>query len=189
MDSALLVSSSDKGHSTFVELLKAAEFTHITTAHSGNEARRMLMQSDYDLAIINAPLSDEFGHDLSCMVTENSYAGVILLTKSEVADQVSAKVENYGVLVVPKPISRPLFFQAVKLVSSSRRRLLGLKNENVKLQNKIEEIRLVDRAKCVLIQYLKLTEPQAHRYIEKQAMDMRVSRKEIALNILKTYET
>ena len=53
--------------------------------------------------------------------------------------------------------------------------------------NQIEEIRLVDRAKCALIQYLSFTEQQAHRHIEKQAMDMHIT-KEVALGILKTYE-
>ena len=41
----------------------------------------------------------------------------------------------------------------------------------------------------VLIEYLKLTEPQAHRYIEKQAMDLGLTRRQVALNILKTYES
>lgn len=65
---------------------------------------------------------------------------------------------------------------------------MGLKSENQRLQKQIEEIRLVNRAKCVLIQYLSMTEPQAHRYIEKQAMDLRTPRREIAERILKTYE-
>jgi response regulator NasT len=66
--------------------------------------------------------------------------------------------------------------------------MISLHNENVKLQRKIEEIRLVDRAKCTLIEVLKFSEPQAHRYIEKQAMDLRCTRKQVAENILKTYE-
>ena len=115
-------------------------------------------------------------------------ARVILIVKSELADDVSAKVEEFGILVVPKPVGRALFYQSLKLISATRRRILNLKQENVKLQKKIEEIRLVDRAKCVLIQHLHFTEAQAHRYIEKQAMDLRVTRREVAENILKTYE-
>jgi len=52
-------------------------------------------------------------------------------------------------------------------MAATRRRLLGLQHENAKLHQKIEDIRLVDRAKCTLIQYLNLSEPQAHRYIGK----------------------
>ena len=47
---------------------------------------------------------------------------------------------------------------------------------------------MIDRDKCILIQYLNMTESEAHRYIEKQAMDMRTTRKTIAEGILRTYE-
>ncbi|MPN40452.1 hypothetical protein SDC9_187989 [bioreactor metagenome] len=66
--------------------------------------------------------------------------------------------------------------------------MMGLQKENRKLQTTIEEIRLIDRAKCALIQCLLMTEPQAHRYLEKQAMDLRLTKREVAENILKTYE-
>ena len=59
--------------------------------------------------------------------------------------------------------------------------------ENQKLRTKMEEVRIVARAKCILVEYLRMSEQQAHRYIEKQAMDMRTSKKNVAENILKTY--
>ena len=116
-------------------------------------------------------------------------AGVILMVKADYADAVSAKVEDYGVFVVGKPVNRQLFYQSLRIVSASRRRMLSLQSENTKLHQKIQEIRLVDRAKCTLIQYLHMTEQDAHRYIEKQAMDLRMTRREIAEEILKTYES
>ncbi|HEY8465146.1 MAG TPA: ANTAR domain-containing protein [Bacillota bacterium] len=188
MDRALIVSSTDKGRSYLVEFLKAHGCSEITTVKSGNEARSLLNQKDFDLIVINAPLTDESGEDLALMAADISLAGVLLLTKAEIADEVSAKVENYGVFVLPKPLNRMFFFQTLKLLAAARSRLLGLRNENVQLQKKIETIRLVDRAKCVLIQHLKFTEPQAHRYIEKQAMDRRISKREVAEGILKTYD-
>jgi response regulator NasT len=112
-----------------------------------------------------------------------------MIVKAEDEDTVSAKVEDYGILVIPKPMNRQIFCQSVKLVTASRQRVLGLKNENLRLQQKIDDIRLIDRAKCALIQYLNMTEPQAHRYIEKQAMDMRITKKEVAGNILQTYDS
>ena len=121
------------------------------------------------------------------MAAENTNSGVMMLVRSEYSDEVAAKVEDFGVFVVPKPISRQFFFQSLKLVRAVRARLVGLRAENVKLQQKIEEIRLVDRAKCALIQYLNMDEAQAHRYIEKQAMDRCVSKRTIAEEIVKTY--
>ncbi|MBC8585481.1 ANTAR domain-containing response regulator [Youxingia wuxianensis] len=187
MDSVLIASSSQKGGELLAGLLKAAGYTpKYTLAFSGSEARRALVDNDFDLVIINTPLSDEFGNELSTCASDTS--GVILIVKNEIADEVSSRVENYGVLVVAKPVGRAVFFQAVKLLNAAHQRLQGLKNENERLQSKIEEIRLVDRAKCALIQYLDMTEPQAHRYIEKQAMDMRTTKREIALGILSNYE-
>ena len=53
----------------------------------------------------------------------------------------------------------------------------------------MDEIRVVNRAKWVLIEYLHMNEAQAHRYIEKQAMDMRLTRREVAESLIKTYES
>ena len=93
-----------------------------------------------------------------------------------------------GVQTCALPIYRQFFFQSVKLVNAARRRMQGLQKENTGLKSKIEEIRMVDRAKCLLIQYQNLTEPQAHRFIEKQAMDRRLTRLDVARQILTTYE-
>ena len=189
MNSVLVVSSSDKGIELLSQLLNINAPSSISTAASSGEARRMLSNFEYDLVVINTPLKDEFGDKLSVTVTEISASGVIIIVKSDIADDISAKVEDFGVLVVTKPIIRQVFFQSLKLALASKKRISGLKIENIHLQHKIEEIRIVTRAKCVLIQYLNMTENQAHRYIEKQAMDMRTTREQISQNILKTYES
>lgn len=188
MNTAIVISSNEKGNDFLCEILKSQAFSPICIASSGSEARRFLIENTFDLAIINVPIKDEFGDELALDIVNSTTTGVILLVKSEIADGVSSKVEDYGVFVIPKPINKQFFFQSLKLMAASNKRILWLKKENIKLQHKIDEIRLIDRAKCTLIQYLNLTEPQAHRYIEKQAMDMRVTKQEIAEGILKTYE-
>ncbi|WP_312701777.1 ANTAR domain-containing protein [Sedimentibacter sp.] len=189
MDNVLIVSDSDKGIELLTRLLKANGINKINSVKSGAEARRMIGEVESDLIVIITPLPDEFGESLAITATEISTSGVILITRSEIADEIEARVQDYGIMVVSNPISRQVFYQAQKLALATRRRLSGLKNENMRLQNKIDEIRLVTRAKCVLIEYLNMTENQAHKYIEKQAMDLRTSRKEIAQSILKAYET
>ncbi len=189
MESVLLVSSSDKGKEAITSALTSTSYSNITAAASGSEARRLICLNEYDLVIINTPLSDEFGHLISIEATEKSLAGVILLVRQDIADGVSEKVEDYGIVVVEKPLVKPLFYQALRLVSISSQRIRNLRNENTRLQTKIEEIRLIDRAKCTLIQYLNMTEEQAHKYLERQAMDMRVSKKKIAQRILNAYES
>lgn len=188
MDSVLIVSNTNTTLNIISEMLQSQMFSQIVTTQNGAEARRNLLNEEYDLIIIDTPLPDEFGEDLALYASEQTGAGIILIVKTDVLQDINAVVEDAGVFVLPKPVSPEFFYQAAKLLAASRRRLMTLEDENLKLQKKIAEIRLVDRAKCVLIQYLNMTEPQAHRYIEKQAMDLRQSRLATAENILKTYE-
>lgn len=188
--SALIVSGTEKGINLIEDLMRnTSGISDFFYTRNGSEARRMLIENSYDIIIINTPLADEFGHDLALYASTNTVSGLILIVKSEIYEEVCDRVEDYGILVLSKPLSRQTFYSAVKLVSATQKRLLILEKENMKLQKKIEEIRLVDRAKCVLIQYLNMTEAEAHRYIEKQAMDMRKTKKTIAENILNTYDS
>ena len=63
------------------------------------------------------------------------------------------------------------FRQAVQMAAACCRRLDYLRQENDKLRDKIAQIRLVDRAKCYLIEHKGMSEAEAHRMIEKTAMD------------------
>ena len=56
------------------------------------------------------------------------------------------------------------------------------------IEDKMKEIRTVNRAKWLLIDQLKMTEADAHHYIEKQAMDLRLTKKQVAKHILRTYD-
>lgn len=188
MDNILLVSSTSEILNIISRLLQSQSFSRIVTTQNGNEARRYLISSDFDLIIIDSPLPDEFGHSFALHAAEKTSSGIIMLAKAENLDDSLSELEDEGVFVLPKPISPEFFYQAVKLLIASRKRVAILESENQKLQGRIQEMRLVDRAKCILIQYLNMTESQAHRYIEKQSMDLRQSKTSIAENILKTYE-
>ena len=72
-------------------------------------------------------------------------------------------------------------------MSSARERLRKAEKKTLSIQEKMEEIRIVNRAKWLLISEIKMDEPNAHRYIEKQAMDRCVSKREIAEEIIQTY--
>lgn len=184
MDRVLIVSGSESQTRTIAQFLSAYGCSTITSAVSGNEARRLVQTVEYALIVINTPLTDEFGHELAVMLAEKTSAGILLLCKADIADDVSDTVSDYGVCVVTKPINRALLHQSIRLVEATRSRVLSLKRENARLMTRIDEMRLIGRAKCALMEHLQLSEPEAHRYIEKQAMDTRATRKEIARRIL-----
>lgn len=184
----MIVSSTSRGHEMLSGILKATPYSNIITAKSASEAKRKLTEDVIDIIIINCPLSDEFGLELAEEITEETSSAVALMVKSELSSQVEHRAEKFGAFVITKPLSRQVFYQSMKMLSATRKRMLGLQKENLKLKEKIEEIRLIDRAKHALIQYFNMSEPEAHRYIEKQAMDRRLTRREIAQSILKNYE-
>jgi AmiR/NasT family two-component response regulator len=186
--SVLIVTGTGKGAEAITQLLDHTIFTPISAVRSGSEARQKLISHSYDIIIINTPLTDEFGTDLAEYIMDSSNSGTILIVKNEIYDNICTKVEDLGILTVGKPLQKQIFNQTIKLLVADRNRIIRFQNENEKLQTKIEEIKIVSRAKCILVEYLRMNEAQAHRYIEKQAMDMRTSKKNIAESILKTYD-
>ena len=188
MESALIISYIEKSTAFFTEMLTAAFFNQIVAVRSCGEARRLLLTRDFDLVVINAPLRDESGENLSRHIASKGISQVILVVKSEHYDAVAAACEDDGVLTVAKPINKNFFWSALKLASAAGNRRALMQNENSELKQRIEDIRVIDRAKCLLISHLSMTEQEAHRYIEKQAMNMRSAKRLVAEEILKTYE-
>ena len=141
-----------------------------------------MLESDFELIVVNSPLPDEFGHELCADAVEKTDAGVIFLAKAAAAEQLLTPLSEEGVLLVTKPFSNTFFLQA------SNHRLLLLRQENQRMQEKLAQVRLVSRAKCCLIELGRMTEAEAHRYIEKKAMDTRRDRAEVAQEILDSYD-
>ena len=187
--SVLIVTGTEKGISFITEMLDPVIYNPVIPLKSAGEGRRMLITNNFDLVVINTPLTDEFGYEFALTVAEKKDAEIILIVKNEMFDEISYRVEDYGILTVSKPLSKPFFHQVLKLCAATSEKLKIFKTENLRLQGKLEEQRTIERAKWALMQYLSMSEAQAHRYIEKQAMDMRISKKSLAENIIKTYES
>ena len=186
MERILLVSATEKSRTMLSQFLTSCGVqAQLAPASSGAEARRMLVDGLFDLVLINTPLPDiKINITQAQQAANDTLSGVILLAKAEIADSVAEKVEDDGVFVVPKPLSRVLFMQALRMTRAARSRLTGLQSENRRLQKRIEDIRQVDRAKCLLIECCGMTEPEAHSYIEQQAMNQRRSKRDIAEDII-----
>ena len=186
MGRALIVSAGASSNEYISARLAELGYTRPTIIPSGAEARRRMLESDFELIVVNAPLPDEFGHELCSSAVEKTDAGVVLLAKAAAAEQLLAPMSEQGLL--SKPFSNTLFLQAIHLAAASNHRLQLLRQENARMQEKIAQVRLVSHAKCCLVEREQMSEDAAHRYIEKRAMDTRRSRAEIAQEILDSYE-
>lgn len=168
--------------------LLAPEAAEIQCAHSGGQARRMLGQQSMDIVVIYHPLADESGADLAVHIAAAIPASILLFVQADIAELIASRMMEAGVIVVVRPLSRAALDQALRMARAYTYRLRGPRKTNDKLKRQLEELAYIDRAKYVLIRVLNMTETQAHRYIEKQAMDLRISKKEVARNLLSTYE-
>lgn len=125
----------------------------------------------FDFVIINAPLPDEsgtrFAIDTSCL--KNTV--VLLLVRTGIYDTIRYETPCYGVFVLPNPVSIPAMAQVPDWIESARKRLCLFEKKTSASEQKMAEIRLVNRAKWQLSSPLKLSEPDACRYIEKQTMN------------------
>jgi len=68
-----------------------------------------------------------------------------------------------------------------------RRNMRRLSDENTELSRRLSDAKVINRAKCCLIQYLNFTEEQAQQHISRLAMDSRRTKREVAEDVLRTY--
>lgn len=185
--SVLVVSAAEKFNETMTTLLPSADYYPVKFATNIAAAKRAFLEQAYDFVIINAPLPDEYGTRFASQVCAGSGTVAMVLVKSDAYEENYAKMVTNGIFTLPKPTSAQMILQALKWMAAARERLRRLENKATSIEEKMEEIRLVNRAKWLLIENLQMTEQDAHRHIEKQAMNRCVTRKEIALSIIKTY--
>jgi len=188
MSSVLLVCKQNDVIKGLAEIVRPMNFQLIDSATSAGEGRRRLLEVDYDLVIVNTPLGDEFGVDFAIDTLEKFSVGMILIVKSELVDHVEEKLIDTTAFVVSKPLNRQLLVQNVRFVLQSREKIQRLENKNSELREKIDDMAAVYRGKLCLMGYLDMSEADAHRYIQKKAMDTRQSPRKVAEQIIKTYD-
>lgn len=188
MERALIVCDSEKGTDFYKSFLKENGIVDLVVADNGPEAKRKILDYDFDYCIVNAPITGDTGEQLSIDIAEKNICQVLLFVKAERIEEVTEHVEDYGVITVSKPINKQLFWQALKLARVAQRRINMARKETTKLEHKLEDMKIVSRAKLLLITNLGITEESAHKYIEKQAMDTRKTRVEVAKEIINQYE-
>ncbi len=154
---------------------------------SANEARRKLDFFEPELILVNAPLQDELGIEFVLDISDITDAGIIILAKHEHLEEMQYKLEKVGALILPKPINRTTLLQTAKFAVQSRKSIKGLKLQNDDLEKRMQDRKIIEKAKWLLVEKMNMTEPQAHRYIQKRAMDSRTSQIKVAEEILFSY--
>ncbi|MCR5824889.1 MAG: ANTAR domain-containing protein [Lachnospiraceae bacterium] len=187
--SVLVVSSAEKLNNALSSLLAESNCDPVRFVTGISSAKRIWSEGNFDFIIINSPLPDDSGVRFAIDAAASKGTVVLLLLRPEVYDETREKVVEHGVFTLAKPLSRPVVQNALDWMESARERLKKMDLKTLSVEEKMEEIRTVNRAKWLLISQHGMDEPSAHRYIEKQAMDRCISKREVAEEIIRTYMT
>ena len=183
--SVLIIASADA--SDFISKhLDGAYFSPVECVASADAAQNA--PDAYDNIIICSKSGGAADRALAVKMTCGGARGVLFIVNESAYGAVCDTLEATGVLVLSMPCSGKTVFEAAMMLRAMNARLCGERSQRSRLEEKIGEERLVSRAKLTLITTLGMSEDEAHRYIEKQAMDMCATRRAVAENILKTYE-
>lgn len=179
--SVLLVTKNAK-FSTQVSPLLIPPLFELSVCGDFNEARRKCGERLYDIILVD--FADGEGCDFAVDVSDTSSI-VLLLVPQELFERISYKVESYGILSLGTSFDQFYFYNMLKAAIAVRYKVRLISSQTTRLKEKIEEIRLVNRAKLILMQTKSMTEEEAHRYLEKEAMGSRMTKKSVAESIIK----
>lgn len=180
---SVLVVTKDIKISSLVSAILIPPLFELSVCNDFNEARRKCGERNFNIVL--ADFAEGEGTDFAIDISD-SLSTILLLTPTQHFDQISYKVEPYGILTLTTPFDQFYFYNMIKVAIAVQYKVQVLSSQTTKLKEKMEEIRLVNRAKMLLMQNKQMTEQEAHRYIEKEAMDTGSKKVAVAEIVIKT---
>ena len=185
--SVLLVSASERFRDSLLPLLPESVYSPVVTVASVGSAERTRSQRNFDFVFINSPLPDDAGIRFAIDCCRSGGTVAVLFAAAAMYDPINERVAGHGVFVVPRPLPKDAVLWTLNWMTAARERLRLYEKKVQPIEEKMEEIRLVNRAKWLLIGELKMSEPDAHHYISHQAMNRCVPKRTVAEEIIKLY--
>ena len=182
---SVLVVTKDSKVSALVSAIMIAPLFDLSLCSNFNEARRMCSERVYNIILVD--FSDGEGTDFAVDISDST-STVLLLAPTHLYEQISYKIEPYGILTVATPFDQFNFYSMIKAAIAVQYKVQILSSQTIKLKEKMEEIRLINRAKLLLIEKKSMSEMDAHHYIEKTAMDAGLKKIAAAKNIISELE-
>jgi len=165
-----------------VEMLTEAGYVVVAQATNGVEAISLAQEHKPDLAILDVKMPELDGISAAEKIIE--IAPVLMLTAFSQKDLVERARDAGAMAYVVKPFSISDLVPAIEIAVSRHRQLVALQQEVGDLHERLETRKVIDRAKGILMATLKLSEPDAFSWIQRTAMDRRMSMKDVAQAVI-----
>lgn len=178
---ALVVAPTEKSFVSIVQVLRMCGNYGILKATDINQARYLTGMRDIRIAVIYAETDDAKWREYAENLADSGVGTVFLPAKG--ADDLAAQLCDSGVQILGRPITRSALYIALRTAAGVSRMYAKLRQENARLNEKINTLKEVCRAKCYLVAE-GMTEDEAHKLLEKRAMEERKTLYEIAGDIV-----
>jgi response regulator NasT len=166
-----------------VETLRDKGFDVVGEAGDGNKAVELAFALKPDLIVMDIKMPDLDGLSAAEKIAELKIP-VVLLTAFSQQELVTRAAEVGAMAFLVKPFSPQDLLPAIEIALSRHAQLVALESEIQDLGERLETRKLVERAKAVLSEKMKLTEPEAFRWIQKASMDRRLSMADVSRTVL-----
>jgi response regulator NasT len=166
-----------------VETLIEAGYDVVANVGDGEQALEMAAEHEPDLAILDVKMPKLDGISVAAKLQEMSIP-VVMLTSFSDADLVKSATEAGAMAYVVKPFGAHDLLPAIQIALSRGQELMDLEAEIADLSERLETRKLLDRAKGVLQIKMKLTEPEAYRWMQKASMDRRLTIAQVAETVI-----
>ncbi len=166
-----------------VETLTEAGFDVVAQAGDGAEAVRLALELKPNLVLMDIKMPGTDGLQAAEILSEHKIPVVLLtaFSSTDLVDRASAAgVYSY----VVKPFNPSNLIPALRIALSLHERISSQVQEVEDINEKLETRKLVDRAKGLLTEKMKLNEPEAFRWIQKASMDRRLTMKQVAITVI-----
>ena len=165
-----------------IEMLQAAGYEVVAEATNGQEAIDLAAEHKPDLAILDVKMPVLDGITAAAKIIE--IAPVLMLTAFSQRELVE-RARDAGVMAyVVKPFTIGDLMPAIEIAISRHQQMKSLATEVADLHERLETRKIIDKAKGILMSALNLSEPQAFSWIQKAAMDRRLTMKDVALAVI-----
>ena len=159
-------------------MLRENGYEVVGEATNGEEAVALANELKPDLAILDVKMPKLDG--ISAAETIVKTSPVLMLTAFSQKDLVERALDAGVMAYVVKPFTIDDLIPAIEIATTRHAQMIALQSEVADLTERLETRKLIDRAKGILMQAMNMSEPDAFRWIQRTAMDKRVSMKQVA---------
>ncbi|GAE78828.1 response regulator [Cutibacterium acnes] len=167
-----------------VELLEEHGYEIVGQASDGEEAVRLANELEPDLIVMDVKMPEMDGITAADKIAEDRICAVVMLTAFSQRDLIKRAKEAGAMAYVVKPFDASDVIPAIEIAMARFAEIRGVEDEVMDLEERLESRKIVDQAKGILQASLDLTEPEAFRWIQKTAMDLRKSMREVAQGVI-----